>query len=118
MQSQPHNHHFGPVGVIVSFGVLALLAATWDVGPQAAGAFILALLGAAAIGWPLLLMAPPNASRHLWTWSLSIPLPYLLFAPSLRHTESLLTLATALAVGWFYFLLSATLVLRAMRART
>jgi hypothetical protein len=29
-----------------------------------------------------------------------------------------LTLATALAVGWFYFLLSATLVVRAMRART
>jgi len=118
MQSHDHNHHFGPVGVMVSFGILALLATTWHIGLQALGAFVLALLGATAIGWTLLRMAPQSASRQLWAWSLSIPLPYLLFAPSLRHTESLVTLATALAVGWFYFLLSATLVLRAMRART
>jgi len=36
----------------------------------------------------------------------------------LRHTPSLVTLATALGVGWFYFLLSSTLLVRFLRART
>ena len=118
MTSQDHNHHFGPVGVMVSFSLLVLLAATWAVGLLAAGAFLLALLGAATMVLTLSLMTPQNASRYVWTWSLSIPLPFLFFAESLRHTPSLVTLATALGVGWFYFLLSSTLLLRFLRART
>ncbi len=118
MTSQDHNHDFGPVGIMVSFGLVILLVATWVVGLLAAGAFLLALLGAATMVLTLSQMSPQNASRYLWTWSLSIPLPCLFFAESLRHTPSLVTLATALGVGWFYFLLSSTLLVRFMRART
>ena len=118
MTSQDHSHHFGPVGVMVSFGALVLLAAVWAVGLMAVGAFLLALFGATTMVLTLSLMTPQNASRCLWTWSLSIPLPCLFFAESLRHTPSMATLATALGVGWFYFLLSSTLLVRFMRART
>jgi hypothetical protein len=118
MPSQDHNHHFGPVGVMLSFSLLVLLAAIWAFGLAAAGALLLALLGAATMVLTLSLMTPQNASRYLWIWSLSIPLPCLLFAESLRHAPSLVTLATAIGVGWFYFLLSSTLLLRFMRART
>jgi hypothetical protein len=111
MTSQDHSHHFGPVGVMVSFGALVLLAAVWAVGLMAVGAFLLALFGAATMVLTLSLMTPQNAS-------LSIPLPCLFFAESLRHTPSMATLATALGVGWFYFLLSSTLLVRFMRART
>jgi hypothetical protein len=118
MTSQDHNHDFGPVGVMVSFGLVVLLVASWVVGLLAAGAFLLALLGAATMVLTLSHMTPQNASRYLWTWSLTIPLPCLFFAESLRHTPSLVTLATALGVSWFYFLLSSTLLVRFMRART
>jgi len=118
MTSQDHNHDFGPVGVMVSFGLVVLLVASWVVGLLAAGAFLLALLGAATMVLTLSQMSPQNASRYLWTWSLSIPLPCLFFAESLRHTPSLVTLATALGVGWFYFLLSSTLLVRFLQART
>ena len=118
MTSQDHNHHFGPVGVMVSFGALVLLAAVWAVGLMAVGAFLLALLGAATMVLTLSLMTPQNASRYLWIWSLSIPLPCLFFAESLRHAPSFVTLATAIGLGWFYFLLSSTLLVRFMRART
>ena len=75
MTSQDHNHDFGPVGVMVSFGLVVLLVATWVVGLLAAGAFLLALLGAATMVLTLSLMTPETASRYVWTWSLSIPLP-------------------------------------------
>ena len=118
MPSQDHNHHFGPVGVMLSFSLLVLLAAIWAFGLAAAGAFLLALLGAATVVLTLSLMSPQTASRYLWVWSLSIPIPCLFFAEALRHTPSLVTRATALGVGWFYFLLSSTLLVRFMRART
>lgn len=115
MREHQENHHFGPVGVMVSLGALALMAATWDIGFQAAGAFFLALSGAAAIGLTLSLMDPQTASRHLWAWSLTIPLPCLVFAESLRHADMLLPRATALALAWFYFLLVGSLLVRTMR---
>jgi hypothetical protein len=64
-------------------------------------------------------MDPQAASRHLWAWSLSLPLPCLVFAESLRHADMLLPRATALALalGWFYFLLVGSLLVRTMRQR-
>ena len=118
MTSQDRSHHVGPVGVMVSFSLLVLIAATWAVGLMAAGALLLSLLGAATMVLTLSVMTPQTASRYLWTWSLTIPLPYLFFAGSLRHSPSLVTVATALGVGWFYFLLSSTLLVRFLRART
>lgn len=117
MREHTDNHHFGPVGVMVSLAALALLAATWDLGLQATGAFILALLGALAIGATLAAIDTQTAGRHLWIWSLTIPLPCLAFSGALRHAEMLLPRATALALGWFYFLLVGSLLLRAMRQR-
>ena len=117
MHHAHENHHFGPVGVMVALSVLALMAATWDLGMQATGAFLLAALGAVAIGMTLSWMDAQSASRHLWIWSLSIPLPCLVFAESLRHADMLLPRATALALGWFYFLLVASVLVRAMRQR-
>jgi energy-converting hydrogenase Eha subunit A len=102
---------------MVSFGLGVLLVASWVVGLLAAGAFLLALLGAATMVLTLSQMTPETASRYVWTWSLSIPLPCLFFAESLRHTPSLVTLATALGVGWFYFILCTTLLVGFMRAR-
>ena len=118
MHDAPHNHHFGPVGVMVSLGALALLAASWDIGLQATGAFVLATLGAAAIGLTLSLMDARAASRHLWIWSLSIPLPCLVFADALAHADMLLPRATALALAWFYFLLLGSALMRVMRQRS
>jgi hypothetical protein len=118
MQEPHENHHFGPVGVMVALGALALLAASWDLGLQATGAFLLAVLGAVAIGLTLSCMDTQNASRHLWIWSLTIPLPCLVFAESLRHADMLLPRATALSLAWFYFLLVGSLLVRAMRQRS
>lgn len=117
MPEPQENHHFGPVGVMLALGALALLAASWDLGLQVTGAFVLAVLGAAAIGFTLSWMDAQSASRHLWIWSLTIPLPCLVFAESLRHADMLLPRATALALGWFYFLLVGSLLVRAMRQR-